>query len=388
MGDLHGRETAQTGVPGLKGIRGTVSDRLLRLWYESECGIFAKAASPMLRLGSRLYEKGLRRDQERLRNRRVELPVPVVSIGNIVVGGTGKTPLVTWIGRFLLGEGHRPAILSRGFGRSGRAPGLVPSEGSVSVLSEAFGDEPVIMAGALPTVPVWVGRNRAVSGKAAISGGGIDALLLDDGFQHLSLKRDLDIVLLDCRNPFGNGRLLPAGPLREPVSSLTRADALVLTHAETEEEAVRAKAQIGGLIPQTPIFSCRHKMSGFRIGRDSALLSPNLLNGRRVAAFAGIARPQSFFHHLQDLDIKVCAAFAFPDHHRYSEKDMRMIFAGASANRAEAVITTAKDAVRVPDDFREAVVVSEMEIDFGSDIDRFSSFLARQLSLEEESASA
>lgn len=388
MGDLTGGVTTQSGVPGRKGMYEIVSDGLLRVWYDSERGMCSKALSPILHLASRFYETGLKRDQVRLRNRRVRLPIHVFSIGNIVVGGTGKTPMVTWIGRFLLREGLRPAILSRGFGRSGRAPGRVASEGSVSMLSETFGDEPVILAGALPEVPVWVGRNRAVSGKAAISAGGIDVLLLDDGFQHLSLERDLDIVLLDCRNPFGNGQLLPAGPLREPASSLSRADALVLTHADTEEEVARAKAELKGLSLPMPIFSCRHKMSGFRIERESAPLPPNLLRERKAVAFAGIARPQLFFRNLQNLNIDVCASFAFPDHHRYSEHDMRNIFATASAHRAEAVVTTAKDAVRVPAAFREAIVVSEMEIDFGADSDQFSSFLARRLSLKEENRSS
>ncbi len=142
---------------------------------------------------------------------------------------------------FLLKIGLHPAVLTRGYGRRGSSPGRVPSFGNPAELSDLFGDEPVMISEYLPSAPVWVGKNRAASGKAALAGGAVDVLVLDDGFQHLALERDLDIVLLDCRSPFGNGFVLPAGPLREPPSNLKRADVLVITHAGKDVDAAAAK---------------------------------------------------------------------------------------------------------------------------------------------------
>ena len=235
------------------------------------------------------------------------------------------------------------------------------------------------MALGLPAVPVWVGRERVLSARAALDSGGIDALVLDDGFQHLALDRDLDIVLLHCHSPFGNGLVLPAGPLREPVAALTRADAFIITHADFDTEAKALKSMLNEHFPEKPIFACRHKISGFRLWGAEDAIAPPLLRGRKAFAFAGIARPEDFFRDLEGIGIGICGTFAFPDHHRYSAYDMLKIFAGARELGAEIVITTAKDSVRVPTAHREALAVSEMEIEFGADLDRFRAFLGSRL---------
>lgn len=349
---------------------------LHRLWYdpENKCG---KLLATLLQTASILYEIGLKRDQRRLLKERARLSVPVISIGNIVTGGTGKTPMAVWLSRFLLENGFRPVVLSRGYGRKSREPALVPEAGDLSELSRSYGDEPVLMAERLPAVPVWVGPERLASGRSALKNGGVDIFILDDGFQHLSLNRDLEIVLLDCRHPFGNGFLLPRGPLREPVSSLHRADALVLTHADSVHKTTELKSNLRKFFPEKPVFACRHRLSGFRMETGGRVLPPDLVRGLKAVAFAGIARPEDFFQSLEEAGIVICASRCFADHYRYSGTDVLRIVEIASRSKAEMIVTTAKDFVRVPC-WRETMMIAEMDLDFGSDHDLFCDFLLRK----------
>lgn len=328
--------------------------------------------SLVLRAASVLYEKGLRKDQEKLLTRRKKLPVPVLSIGNLSVGGTGKTPLTIWMCQFLLQIGFHPAVLTRGYGRKGKSPGRVAALHDES-LSELFGDEPVMMSQYLPSTPVWVGSDRAASGEAALAGGDVDILVLDDGFQHLALDRDLDIVLLDCRNPFGNGLLLPAGPLREPLSHLKRADAFVLTHAEGSSAPLGEKLET--LFPAVPVFACNHRLQGIRLGGGGPLLPPGDLSGKRAVAFAGIAAPESFFDDLRQAGIEISRSFDFPDHHRYTPEDLLEVLHSASQCGAALIVTTAKDSMRLPPFLRRLFAVAEIGIDFGPDDENFRRFL-------------
>ena len=272
----------------------------------------------IFRAASALYEKGLRRDQAKLLKKRVKLPVPVISIGNLSVGGTGKTPLTIWMCEFLLEIGFNPAVLTRGYGGTGKSPGRIPASRD----AERFGDEPVMMSEYLPSTSVWVGRDRAASGEAALAGGGANVLVLDDGFQHLALERDLDVVLLDCRNPFGNGLVLPAGPLREPPANLKRADVFVITHAGGSVDSAPLLKKLESLFPAIPAFACNHRLKGVRLGRGGPILSPGDLLGRKAVAFAGIAAPESFFEDLRKAGIDLCQSFDFPDHHRYAPEDL------------------------------------------------------------------
>ncbi|MHC1729968.1 MAG: tetraacyldisaccharide 4'-kinase [Syntrophobacteraceae bacterium] len=355
-------------------------------WYGPAENMLKDPLMRLLKTFSRFYETGLQEQQARLRMKQTRLPAFVLSIGNLAVGGTGKTPLAIWICKWLLEEGLRPAVLSRGYGRKDSNPARVPSLGDPDVLSRLFGDEPALMAGEMPAAPVWVGRRRAVTGNAALRAGGVDTLVLDDGFQHLALARDLDIVLLDSRNPFGNGFLLPAGPLREPVLNLVRADACVLTHADSDKIARKLKSRIGELFPGKPVFACRHIISGFRIDGSNLSLPLPILKGCRAVAFAGLARPEGFFLDLEEAGVTVCMSLPFPDHYRYSASDFQRIFAGASEQGAQIIITTAKDAVRISSAYRNSMLIAEMRIEFGRDHERFCAFLSGRLGVSARNA--
>jgi tetraacyldisaccharide 4'-kinase len=360
-------------------VAGNISRRLHRLWYDAAENAPRTFLAVLLEAASIIYEKGLKRDQKLALKRRGHLSAPVVSVGNIVAGGTGKTPMTLWLCRFLVENGYHPAVLSRGYGRKSSEAALVPGSGDLSALSKDFGDEPVLMAERSPDVPIWVGRDRLSSGKAALENGDVDVFVLDDGFQHLALTRDLDLVLLDCRSPFGNWFLLPGGPLREPVSNLRRADALILTRADDESRAAELKATLGEAFPGIPVFACRHRLSGFKPADRGTVLSPDCMRGLKAVAFAGIAGPEGFFRSLEDVGIQVCAPFSFPDHYRYTEADLLRIIESSMKSKADAIITTAKDFVRVPQEYREVIVTAEMNIDFGSDHDLFCRFLKSRL---------
>ena len=356
-----------------------ITSRILSAWSPMDTslagaasrGAFSEGPPALLKAASSLYEKGLRKDQARRLRKRVKLAAPVISIGNLSVGGTGKSPLTIWMCELLLKIGLHPAVLTRGYARGGSSPGLVPSLGNTAELSALFGDEPVMISERLPSVPVWVGKNRAASGKAALAGGGVDVLVLDDGFQHLALERDLDIVLLDRRSPFGNVFVLPAGPLREPPSNLRRADVLVITHAGKDFDAGPLRDKLRVLFPGIPVFACRHTMRGISLTKGGPLFPLNSLLDRKTVAFAGIVRPESFFKELGEAGITICDSLSFPDHHRYETGDLLGIFDSASKHGAEIIITTAKDAVRIPPPCRDAIAVAEMGIDFGPDHEEF-----------------
>jgi tetraacyldisaccharide 4'-kinase len=236
-----------------------------------------------------------------------------------------------------------------------------------------------MMSEYLPSTPVWVGGDRAASGAAALAGGGVDILVLDDGFQHLALGRDLDVVLLDCRNPFGNGLVLPAGPLREPASNLKRADVFVLTHAAGDVGETALKERLGSLFPSIPTFACRHRLRGIRLERGGPIVNPDDLSGRRAVAFAGIASPVPFFDDIRKAGIEVCQTFSFPDHHRYTFEDLSQVLKSASRHRAGLIVTTAKDCARLPVFLKDIFAVAEIEIDFGPEGEGFRGFMQEWL---------
>lgn len=280
-------------------------------------------------------------------------PVPVISVGNIAAGGTGKTPCVETVCRLLLEEGLRPAVLSRGYGgsvnRLGEG-GAAVSDGRELLLGPAeAGDEPVLLAQRLPGVPVWVGSDRRVTAREAVEQCGAQVLVLDDGFQHLRLARDLDIVTLDARHPFANGYCFPRGLLREPPRALGDADLVLLTRtrransrrAETVREAVHRHN------PDVPVLPTAHAplavvdLAGGRVDPLSSL------QGLKVLAFAGIGTPDAFFQELKDLGARVLEAVPFPDHHSYGRADLEQLERWAGLMNAQALVTTEKDGVRL-----------------------------------------
>ncbi len=278
---------------------------------------------------------------------RARAGVPVISIGNLAVGGTGKTPMVAMAARLLREAGLRPAIVSRGYGGRRRVDPLVVSEDSGAVpgvTAASAGDEPVMLGRLLPGVPVIVARRKAEGASLAITLGA-GCVVLDDGFQHLALHRDLDVVLLDERHPLGTERLLPAGLLREPPAALKRADAIVLS-GEGGDPAEARERLAEHVRPGTPWFSFRTEPT--LILRDGIEPQPaGSVAGRRVVAFAGIARPERLRATLEALGARVLEFLPFPDHHVFGPGDLRTILDVAKRRSPDLLVTTEKDLVRI-----------------------------------------
>jgi tetraacyldisaccharide 4'-kinase len=274
--------------------------------------------------------------------------VPVLSVGNLAVGGAGKTPVVLAIAGRLLAAGRRPAVLSRGYGAS-RTDDRVVSDGERVLLDAAEGgDEPVLLARRLPGLRVLCGADRgALAGKAVALGA--DLLLLDDGFQHRRLRRDLDVVVLDAGNPWGNGHCLPRGPNREPPSALRRAGLVWLGHADRASAA--ALEQLRELARtctgRAPVES-RHAPRDLVDGRLAGRFPLDELAGRRVGLLTGVAHPGSVQRTVEGLGASVVQQFAFPDHHRFTEREVADALAATSRAGASLLLTTEKDAVRLP----------------------------------------
>lgn len=276
---------------------------------------------------SALYGAGL------LRPTRVE-GLRVVSVGNLTVGGSGKTPVVRFLAEALRARGRSVAILSRGYGRSGTTPLRVdPRHSPVEV-----GDEPLLLARALPEVPVYVGADRVALAQRARDAG-TEVALLDDGFQHRRLARDVDLLVVDARAPLGNGRLLPAGPLREPPSAARRATAVWLRCATPD-------APLPAPFAPLPVVRARH-VPWDVVDETGGALPLERLCGRRVLAFAGLARPSGFVSSLGALGAEVVATRLFPDHHAFRTPELQALAAEA-ASLGATLVTTEKDLVRLP----------------------------------------
>lgn len=303
--------------------------------------------TPLLLPLSGLYGLGVAWNRRVQKRRQQRLPVPVFSIGNITTGGTGKTEAVMMLAWLLRSLGLAPAVLSRGYGRRSTEPVLVVSDGEkLQVGVQDAGDEPFLLASRLNGIPVLVGADRYAAGRRAIERFNSNAFVLDDGFQRRDqLDRDLDIVLVDATDPFGRGHLLPAGRLREPLSALREADALIITRSDQHSTAGVIE-RLQKLAPRVPIFTAKHAPAGLVSLVDSTRQPAGSVRGRRWLAVAGIARPQAFTQTLTGLGAEVVGTLAFPDHHWYSEADRRRILQHGHDLKAE-VITTSKDAVRL-----------------------------------------
>ena len=272
---------------------------------------------------------------------RERLSAPVISVGNLAVGGRGKTPLVELTASMLREAGRSVAVLSRGYGGSFRGEALVVSNGErVLAGAEEAGDEPVMLARALPGVMVAVGRDRARLGRRVEERLGVDVHVLDDGFQHLRLERDLDLVCVDAGD-LGD-RPLPAGALREGPAALERAD-LVAVSAEEEEEAQAAVEVLASRLGPARVFRVRRRAAGFVDLTGAPAVPP-----RRALLLSGIARPERFAADVAAQGVAVAGHAVFADHHRFSSDELRRVLARAAEAGAEAVVTTAKDAVRLP----------------------------------------
>ncbi|HUK13938.1 MAG TPA: tetraacyldisaccharide 4'-kinase [Thermoanaerobaculaceae bacterium] len=275
----------------------------------------------------------------------VRAAVPVISVGNIAMGGTGKTPLVAALARRLLAAGCRPAILTRGYRRREKAPVLLWRDRATSW--EQAGDEPLLLARELPEVPIAVDPDRVRGAATAVREAGATHLLLDDGFQHWRLARDLDIVVVEASDPLGATR-----PRREHPDALARADAIVLSRTADRTEAMAAFAVLGPCAPEARLVATR--LAAVGLHRGDRREPPEALRGERVLAMAGIASPEGFIHSLGDLGADIVEMKFFSDHHRYSRREVEAMLAAAAAERA-LLVTTAKDVVKLPADLRARV---------------------------------
>jgi tetraacyldisaccharide 4'-kinase len=288
--------------------------------------------------------------------KRKSLPGFVVSIGNLSVGGTGKTPAAIMIAHWALNQGYRPAILSRGYGGKRLKDVLEVSDGN-RVLFEAAdaGDEPYLMAKRLPGVPVIISRQRYLAGLVAHEKHGTNFFILDDGFQHIVLRRNLDLALIDSASPFGNEHLLPWGPLREPVGHLERADAFMLTRtpAGFGEGSPATLELLKHRFPGKPILLSRHVPEKIIFPDRNKVYNVDFLKGKRVAAFAGIARPGVFRKTLTELGAEVASFRVFRDHHAFTSREIAHLVREKKRAGADCLVTTEKDWVRLGNAGRE-----------------------------------
>jgi tetraacyldisaccharide 4'-kinase len=298
--------------------------------FWSHDGMLARALSPLSAIGAAATARRVARASWRA-------PVPVICCGNVTVGGAGKTTLVLDLARRLQHRGRAAHILSRGYGGSSRGPHRVNAADPAALV----GDEALLLAQAAPT---WTGADRAAGAQAAIEAGA-EVLLMDDGLQNPTLAKTLSLLVIDGRTGFGNGRVLPAGPLREPVATAAvRAQAAVLIGPDTGHATC--------LLPTVlPLL------------RAALMQNPAVadLAGRRVVAFAGIGLPEKFFAPLRAAGLDLVAALPFPDHHLFSARDLDRLLRQAAAARA-TLVTTPKDAVRLPAAIRSQVTVIGVDL--------------------------
>ena len=274
-----------------------------------------------------------------------KLDCRVISVGNLTLGGTGKTPFVMMIAETLRGNGLKPAILSRGYGGKSCNPVNVVCDGRQTLLSpEWVGDEAVMMAEKLKNVPVITGPDRYQTGQYALEHFDIDTLVLDDGFQHLALDRDLDILLFNHFRPLGNGHLFPAGELREPAGETRRADMVCFTHYSGG--AINFDPRLLGSVTQVKTHL---RLDSIIRMDDEEVLGAELLKNEPVAAFCGIAKPEGFRQILLDSQIKPKFFKSFPDHHPYTLQDIKEFEARAIKEGAKFILLPEKDAVKLKD---------------------------------------
>ena len=318
--------------------------------------ILSKAFAVAVKARRFLYDVRILRDST--------IGVQVIAIGNLTVGGTGKTPVVEKFARELKDQGRNVAILSRGYRskptplttrmmnkalfREDKTPPRVVSDGRSLLLdSESAGDEPYMLASNLRDVVVLVDKDRVKAGLYAIEKFGCDTLLLDDGFQYWKLRgRRHDIVLVDCQQPFGNEHLLPRGTLREPPAHLARASTIFITKSDRQTAALRQR--ISTLNPEAGIIECVHHPLYFEDVFTGERVGLELVAGRKLASLSGIAQPESFESSLLKLGAELVYSKRFADHHRFTQQEVLNVINRSKKRQAAMVITTQKDAVRFP----------------------------------------
>lgn len=294
-----------------------------------------------------------------------KLDRPVISIGNITTGGTGKTPLVEWVARTLAQQGKSVCILTRGYLRDNPKQRVLVSDGE-NVYSNAAeaGDEAFLLATRLKGIASVISdANRTAAGQEATKHLKPDCFVLDDGFQHLQLARDLNIVTVDATNPWGCGKLLPYGHLREPLKGLKRADCFVITRTDQVANVAPIQSELSKLSGDRPIFLARSETTGVR-----SLSGDTRPKSKKCAAFCGIGNPKSFFRHLHQNGFELVLERSFRDHHAYSQADIDSLSQEATASGADFLITTEKDAVKLTElNFNLSCYVLEVALIIAND---------------------
>jgi tetraacyldisaccharide 4'-kinase len=287
----------------------------------------------------------------------------VISIGNITVGGTGKTPLVIYLTQKLKERNRKVAILTRGYGRKSKElVELIPETKEGKDWQET-GDEPFLLANRLLDVPILVNKYRFLSAERATEKHRSEILLLDDGFQHLGIFRDLDIVVIDSVDPFGNGRLLPAGILREPLTSLGRADVFVLTKTDQisgKDDLIRALKEYN---PKALVVESVYRISDIGNLAEGGSIDQKILEGKKALLFSGIGNPFSFERTVAQLKVEILGHRIFRDHFAYRDKDVLNLISEAQAAGADFIVTTEKDSVRIPFIKRPGIPFYVLKID-------------------------
>lgn len=316
----------------------------------------------------KLYDQNILKSQD--------LGVPVVSVGNLTVGGTGKTPLVAYVAKVLAENGHRVCVLTRGYKRENPNERILVSDGA-QVLADAkqAGDEPFELANKLlGLASVIADKRRAEAGKWACENWGITAFVLDDGFQHWQVKRDVDIVTVDATNPFGSRKLLPAGILREPLTALKRADCIVITRANLAENITKLKSQISEINANCPLLLSNTKivrlteLDKFLANDSNSQVNIEQIKSKPALAFCGLGNPNGFFESLRQEGFRLKETVFFSDHHTYGEVDIELIEDDARKSSATILLTTAKDAVKLKDlDVYPPCFVVEIAVAFDDD---------------------
>ena len=297
---------------------------------------------------------------------------PVISVGNVAAGGAGKTPFVLWLAGELSAAGKNPVILTRGYGRTSRGTVVVSDGMGALAPVAAAGDEAALLARALPNVPIVADADRSRGAEKTLALRPETGLfLLDDGFSHLALGRNVEVVLLDATAPDAGGALLPEGRLREPLSSLARADMIVVTKCEQADPSAAA-ALAARYAPGVPLFHATTEVTGI-FDESGARVRPEDLPGKTLVAVAGLARPEAFFATLRALGVTPAESLPFRDHIPYRPGDLRRIERTAESSGATAVVTTDKDAVKLEGRcplplFRVSVRMRVVETTFASEL--------------------
>ncbi|HMM20927.1 MAG TPA: tetraacyldisaccharide 4'-kinase [Selenomonadales bacterium] len=329
---------------GKRGVTATILLWLLRFMS------FVYGLGVVFKLG--LYRSGILKQHK--------LDCRVISLGNITVGGTGKTPTALRLAAIIRDMGYRVVILNRGYraGWHGQV-GLVSDGRKIFMSVNEAGDEAYLLAKNLPGVAVVIGKNRTVTGEYAVQNLRAEVIILDDGYQHWQLARDLDIVLIDTLNVFGNNFLLPRGTLREPLANLDRADAILLTKVDQSTDVARdviretlAKYNDRALVVES-IHSPRHyvEIEKWYKSIRPETVELEAVRGKGVVAFSAIGNPSSFEQTLHDVGAKLVDSVRFPDHHDYTMAEMQSVMQTAVDKGAYALVTTDKDAVKIPSEF-------------------------------------